>query len=101
MPDIVICEYMQGAAFEALRSRFDVLLDAELWKKPDALAEKIKNSRALIVRNQTPVTAALMEAAPELLVIGRAGVGLDNVDVNNAEQAGIVVSFTPDQNAIS
>jgi len=43
----------------------------------------------------------LMESAPELLVIGRAGVGLDNVDVKYAEQAGIVVSFTPDQNAIS
>jgi D-3-phosphoglycerate dehydrogenase len=101
MPDIVISEYMHGAAFEALRSRFDVLLEPELWKNPDALAEKIKDCRALIVRNQTPVTAELMESAQELLVIGRAGVGLDNVDVKYAEQAGIVVSFTPDQNAIS
>ncbi len=101
MPDIVISEYMHGAAFEALRSRFNVLLDAELWKKPDLLAEQVRNCRALIVRNQTPVTAALIDAAPELLVIGRAGVGLDNVDVKHAEQAGIVVSFTPDQNAIS
>ncbi len=101
MPDIVISEYMHGAAFESLRSRFDVLLDAELWKKPDLLTEKVKSCRALIVRNQTRVTAALMDAARELLVIGRAGVGLDNVDVKHAEQAGIVVSFTPDQNAIS
>jgi len=101
MPDIVISEYMHGAAFEALRARFDVFLDAELWKKPDLLAEKVKNCRALIVRNQTPVTAALIDAAPELLVVGRAGVGLDNVDVKHAEQAGVVVSFTPDQNAIS
>jgi D-3-phosphoglycerate dehydrogenase len=101
MPDIVISEYMHGAAFEALCSRFDVLLDAELWKKPDVLAKEVKSCRALIVRNQTPVTAELLEGAPELLVIGRAGVGLDNVDVKYAEQAGIVVSFTPDQNAIS
>jgi D-3-phosphoglycerate dehydrogenase len=101
MPDIVISEYMRAAALETLRSRFDVLLDAELWKKPDELTEKVKSCRALIVRNQTPVTAALMKSAPELLVIGRAGVGLDNVDVKYAEQAGIVVSFTPDQNAIS
>jgi D-3-phosphoglycerate dehydrogenase len=61
----------------------------------------VKNCRALIVRNQTPVTASLMDAAQELLVIGRAGVGLDNVDYKHAEKAGIVVSFTPDQNAIS
>src|SRR5579875_3265023 len=54
-----------------------------------------------MVRNQTEVTAELLQAAPELLVVGRAGVGLDNVDVDAAEQAGIVVSFTPDQNAIS
>ncbi|HZP06279.1 MAG TPA: hydroxyacid dehydrogenase [Terracidiphilus sp.] len=101
MPDIVISEYMHGAAFEALCSRFDVLLDAELWKKPDLLAENVRSCRALIVRNQTEVTAALIDAAPELLVIGRAGVGLDNVDVQYAEQAGIVISFTPDQNAIS
>jgi D-3-phosphoglycerate dehydrogenase len=47
------------------------------------------------------VTASLIDAAQELLVIGRAGVGLDNVDYKQAEKAGIVVSFTPDQNAIS
>jgi D-3-phosphoglycerate dehydrogenase len=101
MPDILISENVQGAAVDALRSRFTVSIEPELWKNPDLLAEKVKNSRALIVRNQTPVTAALINAAPELLVIGRAGVGLDNVDAKQAEQAGIVVSFTPDQNAIS
>jgi D-3-phosphoglycerate dehydrogenase len=101
MPDILISENVQGAAVDALRSRFTVSIEPELWKNPDLLAEKVKSCRALIVRNQTPVTAALINAAPELLVIGRAGVGLDNVDAKQAEQAGIVVSFTPDQNAIS
>jgi len=101
MLDILISENVQGAAVDALRSRFTVSIEPELWKSPDLLAEKVKNCRALIVRNQTPVTAALINAAPELLVIGRAGVGLDNVDAKQAEQAGIVVCFTPDQNAIS
>jgi len=101
MLDILISENVQGAAVDALRSRFTVSVEPELWKSPDLLAEKVKNCRALIVRNQTPVTAALINAAAELLVIGRAGVGLDNVDAKQAEQAGIVVSFTPDQNAIS
>jgi len=101
MPDVLVPESVQGAALAALRSRFDVLYLPELWKTPDLLAEKIKGCRALIVRNQTAVTASLIDAAEDLLVIGRAGVGLDNVDVNHAEQAGIVVSFTPDQNAIS
>jgi D-3-phosphoglycerate dehydrogenase len=101
MPDILITESVQGAALTMLSSRFDVLYMPDLWKAPDLLAEKIKNYRALIVRNQTPVTAELIDAAQELVVIGRAGVGLDNVDAQRAEAAGIVVSFTPDQNAIS
>ncbi len=101
MPDILVSENVQGAAVDALRSRFKVLIQPDLWKDPALLAEKVKGCRALIVRNQTPVTAAFIDAAPDLLVIGRAGVGLDNVDYKHAEQAGIVVSFTPDQNAIS
>jgi len=101
MIDILISENVQGAAVDALRSRFKVVVEPDLWKNPALLAEKVKNCRALIVRNQTPVNAVLIDAAPELLVIGRAGVGLDNVDYKRAEQAGIVVSFTPDQNAIS
>jgi D-3-phosphoglycerate dehydrogenase / 2-oxoglutarate reductase len=101
VPDILISEAIEGAAVDTLRSRFQVLYLPEAWKSPGLLAEKIGGCRALIVRNQTPVSAALMERAPELLVIGRAGVGLDNVDVDYAKQAGIVVALTPDQNAIS
>ena len=101
MIDILISENIQGAAVDALRSRFKVVIQPDLWKNPALLAEKVKSCRALVVRNQTPVTASLIDTAAELLVIGRAGVGLDNVDYKHAEQAGIVVSFTPDQNAIS
>lgn len=101
MPEIVISENIQGAAVDALRDHFNVLVQPDLWKDPAQLAEKVKDCRALIVRNQTQVNAALLAAAPELLVIGRAGVGLDNVDVKAAEQAGVVIAFTPDQNAIS
>ena len=97
----MITENIQGAAVDALGSQFRVAFQPDLWKDPALLAEKVKNCRALIVRNQTPVTASLIDAAQDLLVIGRAGVGLDNVDYKHAEKAGIVVSFTPDQNAIS
>jgi D-3-phosphoglycerate dehydrogenase len=101
MIDILISENIQGAAVDALGARFRVVFQPDLWKDPALLAEEVKQCRALIVRNQTPVTASLIDAAQELLVIGRAGVGLDNVDYKHAEKAGIVVSFTPDQNAIS
>ncbi|MGH9608017.1 MAG: hydroxyacid dehydrogenase [Terracidiphilus sp.] len=101
MTDILISEAIEGAAVDALRSRFRVLYLPDAWKSPQLVAEKIGDCRALIVRNQTPVTAELIDAAPELLVIGRAGAGLDNVDLDYARQAGIVVASTPDQNAIS
>ncbi len=101
MIDVLITENIQGAAVDALCSRFKVIIEPDLWRDLALLAEKVKSCRGLIVRNQTPVNAALIDAAPELLVIGRAGVGLDNVDFKHAERVGVVVSFTPDQNAIS
>lgn len=101
MIDILISENIQGAAVDALHARFNVSLQPEIWKSPSKLEKEIRSCRALMVRNQTPVTAELLACAPELLVVGRAGVGLDNIDVKAAERAGIVIASTPDQNAIS
>lgn len=101
MPDILICENICGAAVDALSSRFDITFLPDLWKSPAELSERISDFRALIVRNQTQVTAALLARGKKLVVVGRAGVGLDNVDVKFATQAGILITSTPDQNAIS
>ena len=74
----------------------------DLWKYPALLAEKVKTlPRADCAQPDAGNRRAHRRRARNLLVIGRAGVGLDNVDYKHAEQAGIVVSFTPDQNAIS
>lgn len=101
MPDILISESIQGPDVDALRERFDVVYLPDLWRDPVALKTRIGKFRALIVRNQTQVTEDLMQVAPELVVIGRAGAGLDNVDLSAAENAGVVITSTPDQNAIS
>lgn len=101
MRDILISELIAGPAVDALMERFDVVSLPELWKDPAALLAQVENFRALIVRNQTSVTAELLAAARGLLIVGRAGVGLDNIDLQAAKAAGIVVSSTPDQNAIS
>ncbi len=101
MSDILITESIQGTAVDALSARFDVVSLPGLWKDPAALVAHIKDFRALIVRNQTPVNSVLLSAAPALEVIGRAGVGVDNIDVEYASKAGILVTYTPDQNAIS
>src|SRR5271154_659977 len=66
-----------------------------------SLAAEIANADGLIVRSATKVTPELIESAPKLRVIGRAGVGVDNVDVEAATHRGILVMNTPGGNAVS
>jgi len=101
MPDILISENIRGAAVDALSSRFEVEILPDLWKDPADLLKRVADVRALIVRNQTQVNADVFAAAKKLVVVGRAGVGLDNVDVVAATKAGVQIACTPDQNAIS
>lgn len=101
MPDILISENVYGEAVDALATRFEVVTKPDLWKDPAALLECIPDFRALIVRNQTAVNRPLLQAGKKLIVVGRAGVGLDNVDIAAATEAGILITSTPDQNAIS
>lgn len=101
MPDILVTEQIVGPALDELGRRYEVVVEPGLWAEPAALAERLAGCRALVVRNQTKVTAELIRATPGLEVIGRAGVGLDNVDVAAASEAGIVVCYAPEQNAIS
>ena len=101
MRDILISENITGAAVDRLAARFDVLYLPELWKDPEALAEHMRDVRALMVRNQTRVTRELFCTSLELLVVSRAGAGLDNIDVEAATEAGVLVTYAPDQNSIS
>ena len=101
MRDILVTENVAGEEMDALKRSFDVAWEPELWRTPEKILHAIAEFRAIIVRNQTPVTGELIAAARRLLVIGRAGVGVDNVDVEAATEAGVVVAFTPDQNSIS
>ena len=68
---------------------------------PEELIEKIKNYDALVIRSGTKVTSEVIKAADRLKVIGRAGVGIDNVDVEAATKKGIIVLNTPGGNTIS
>ena len=101
MPDVLISENIAGAEMDALRANFDCTFAPDLWKNPDELISIIGNYKALMVRNQTQVTRELIAAATNLQIIGRAGVGLDNVDLEAASERGIVVALTPEQNANS
>jgi len=91
MPDIVITEFIDLGPVQRLRANYDVLLDEDLWQKPDVLKEMVRDAKALIVRNRTQVTRDILASAPDLKAIGRLGVGLDNIDVIECERRGITV----------
>ncbi len=101
MSDIVVTENISGVAMSRLRETHDVLFDADLWNRTDELAVALQSARAVIVRNQTQITRELIEQAPELKIIARAGAGLDNVDTTAAAEAGVIVSFAPSENSVS
>ncbi|HEX4350892.1 MAG TPA: hydroxyacid dehydrogenase [Verrucomicrobiae bacterium] len=100
-PDILITENIGGRWFDDLKARFTVALEPDLWKSPEKIKALLPNCRALIVRNQTKVNADLLSVATKLQIVGRAGAGLDNIEVPAATAKGIVVVSTPDQNSIS
>jgi D-3-phosphoglycerate dehydrogenase / 2-oxoglutarate reductase len=98
---ILVADSVSEKAVDILREQasWDVVF---LPKKKDAKVEdEIVDADALIVRSATKVTAALLEKATKLRVIGRAGTGVDNVDLDAATQKGIVVMNTPGGNAVS
>lgn len=98
---IVISEDVTGSGVERLKKIYDVRTDPDLWKNIPQLKAALQGCEAFIVRNQTKVTADLISDAASLRVIGRAGVGYDNIDVEAASKAGIVVAFSPEENAVS
>jgi D-3-phosphoglycerate dehydrogenase / 2-oxoglutarate reductase len=98
---ILVTENISGRWIDELKSKFEVTIDPSLWKSPDKIKALLPECRALIVRNQTKVNADLLSVAGKLQVIGRAGAGLDNIELPAATVKGIVVVSTPDQNSIS
>jgi (S)-sulfolactate dehydrogenase len=91
MPEIVISEFMDEAAIHASFAGRNVLYDPKLVDDPARLAAAVRDARALIVRNRTQVRGALLEGAARLEVVGRLGVGLDNIDVPACDARGIAV----------
>ncbi|KRE16527.1 3-phosphoglycerate dehydrogenase [Bosea sp. Root381] len=101
MTDIVITEFMDDAAVAALSARYKVHHDPELFGKPEELAKLVADIPALIVRNQTQVRGDVLAAAKNLKVVGRLGVGLDNIDMDACTARGIKVFPATGANSLS
>ena len=96
---ILVAEKIAPAGVDMLRERFDVDV-AEGWNA-DELAERIGDYDGILIRSATKLTADLIGRATRLKVIGRAGVGVDNVDVEAATKRGIIVANAPQSNVIT
>jgi D-3-phosphoglycerate dehydrogenase len=95
-PRVLVREEIAEAGIRHLQERFDVDVDRD-----SDLAERIGDYDAIVVRSATQLTADLIERATRLKVIGRAGVGVDNVDVEAATRRGIVVANAPESTVVS
>lgn len=95
MPRVLITETLSEAAAKWLAERADVL-----WCSHDdpQLGSRLPEAEGLVVRTYTVVDGAFLDNAPKLKVVGRAGVGLDNIDLQVCKQRGVRVVYTPDAN---
>jgi D-3-phosphoglycerate dehydrogenase len=99
---IVVTELIWSIGIQMLEQKgWTVIYDPELWKDQDKLTFELKHADGLIVRNQTQVNAGLLKSANQLKVVGRLGVGLDNIDLKAASEKDIVVVYGKNANATS
>ncbi|RJQ44007.1 MAG: phosphoglycerate dehydrogenase [Gaiellales bacterium] len=98
-PKVLVKEKIAESGVDLLRKEFDV--DVRLDMDQEQLKKEIKKYNAIIIRSATRMTAEVINAAPNLKVIGRAGIGVDNVDVAAATKKGIIVANAPQSNIVA
>jgi len=100
MARILVTEKLAPAGLDALRAAGHEV-DEQLGLSPDELLVAVKGAAALIVRSATQVTADVLDAGTDLVIVGRAGAGVDNVDVEAATRRGVMVANAPGSNSVS
>ncbi|MEM6824316.1 MAG: phosphoglycerate dehydrogenase [Pseudomonadota bacterium] len=101
-PKVLVSDKLSETAVQIFRDRgINVVFEPDLGKDKDALLERVGDFDGLAIRSATKVTDKLINAAPKLRVIGRAGVGTDNIDKDAASKNGIIVMNTPFGNTIT
>lgn len=98
---VLVAEPLSEAGVACLEGHDDVAVDTLTDLSPDDLNARIAPYDALVIRSETRVDARLLQRAENLKVVGRAGIGLDNVDVAAATRAGVLVVNAPQSNVIS
>lgn len=98
---VLVSDKLGDAGIKIFEDEPGIVVDVRTDLTPEELAEEIEPYHALVIRSATRVTADLLGVARNLKVVGRAGIGLDNVDISAATQRGVVVMNTPTGNTIT
>ncbi|KPV55214.1 D-3-phosphoglycerate dehydrogenase, partial [Paenibacillus sp. A3] len=101
MFNVLVSDPISDFGLQQLTSAVDVEVTKKTGLSEEELISIIGSYDALLVRSQTKVTRRIMEAGVQLKVIGRAGVGVDNIDLDAATSLGIVVVNAPDGNTVT
>ena len=101
MATVVVTEFMDDTAVDTLRAAHETIYDSDLVDDPARLSGLLADCRALVVRNRTQVRGGLLDAAGRLEVVGRLGVGLDNIDLDACASRGIEVRPATGANDLS
>jgi D-3-phosphoglycerate dehydrogenase / 2-oxoglutarate reductase len=101
MKRILVSDNLSDVGLDRIRAAKGIELDYQPGLDEDALAEAIKQADGLVIRSGSKVTARVIEGAERLKVVGRAGIGVDNIDVPAASKRGIVVMNTPTGNSVT
>src|SRR5690349_17346790 len=100
MKRVLVSEQLADSGLDAMRAA-GLEVDVRLGLSEEELLQAVRGASALVIRSATQVTAEVLEAGDELVVVGRAGIGLDNVDVEASTRRGVMVVNAPQSNVLS
>jgi len=101
MRRVVVSEYLPEQFLARLRSNFEVVYDPDLYAERPRLLREVAEAEAVMIRNRTRIDTELLESAKAMKVVGRLGVGLDNIDMDACSAAGVTVIPAVGGNAVS
>lgn len=101
MKKVLICDPISDQGIEILKKDPTLEVDVKLKLTEEEICAIAADYDAMVVRSETKISKKIMDSAPKLCVVGRAGVGIDNIDVTEATKKGVIVINTPDGNTIS
>lgn len=101
MHKVLVSDKLSDEGVKILKAAPELQVDVKTGMKPEELLQVIGDYDALIIRSSTTVTEAVVAAGKKLKLVGRAGIGVDNVDLNAASKHGVIVENTPSGNAVT